>query len=56
MTADSGLSRIERFTLLLEHEWPRILRRAPTYDRDLRSAEHTIPLVRLVAVEPGTTD
>ena len=36
--------------------WPRILRRAPTYDRYLRSAGHTIPLVQLVAVEPGTTD
>ena len=35
--------------------WPRILRRAPSYDRYLRAAGHTFPLVRLVAVEPLTT-
>lgn len=31
--------------------WPRILRKAPTYDRYLRAAGRAIPLVRLVTVQ-----
>lgn len=34
--------------------WPRILRSAPSYARYRRATGRTIPLVRLVPIEPGT--
>lgn len=33
--------------------WPRILRKAPTYELFLKASERRVPLVRLVPIRPG---